>query len=58
MALGRWDEERVRARFADDFKPERAQVIHHAGRDIGWIQVSDNSEGLHLDQVGVPSAVL
>ena len=52
VALGRWDPERIRARFADDFKSERAQVIRAAdGRDIGWMQVSENGEGLHLDQL-------
>jgi GNAT superfamily N-acetyltransferase len=51
IALGHWDEERVRARFAEDFTPERAQVLHADGRDIGWIQISDNGEGLHLDQL-------
>ena len=51
IALGRWDAERIRARFADDFKSERAQVIRADGRDIGWMQVSENGEGLHLDQL-------
>lgn len=51
IALGRWDPERIRARFADDFKSERAQVIRADGRDIGWMQVSENGEGLHLDQL-------
>jgi ribosomal protein S18 acetylase RimI-like enzyme len=51
IALGRWDEERVRARFVEDFTPERAQMLHADGAEIGWIQVTDNGEGLHLDQL-------
>ena len=51
IALGRWEEDRVRARFAEDFTPERAQMLHDDGRVIGWIQVSENGEGLHLDQL-------
>jgi ribosomal protein S18 acetylase RimI-like enzyme len=50
-ALGRWDERRVLARFAQDFNPERARVIRSAGADIGWIQVSDSADGFHLDQL-------
>jgi ribosomal protein S18 acetylase RimI-like enzyme len=51
LALGRWDEDRVRARFVDDFKPHCAHVICAAGAEIGWMQVSRIADGFHLDQL-------
>jgi ribosomal protein S18 acetylase RimI-like enzyme len=55
--LGRWDEQRVLARFCEAFKPEQIKVLRQAGADIGWMQVSDAGEELHLDQLHlVPSA--
>lgn len=56
LALGHWDETRVRARFAADFKPHFAQVIRADGADIGWIQVTENADGLHLDQLHLAAA--
>jgi ribosomal protein S18 acetylase RimI-like enzyme len=53
LALGHWNEDRVRTRFAQDFKPRRARVIHNAGLDIGWIQVSETAESYHLDQLHI-----
>src|SRR5438093_7199991 len=48
LDLGHWDEERVRTRFAQDFEPRSARVIHNAGLTIGWIQVSDTAQSYHL----------
>lgn len=53
VALDLWNEERVRARFAEDFKPRSARVIRNAGLDIGWIQVSETDQGFHLDQLHI-----
>jgi ribosomal protein S18 acetylase RimI-like enzyme len=53
LDLGHWDEERVRTRFAQDFKPRRARVIHNAGLAIGWIQVSETAQSYHLDQLHI-----
>lgn len=50
-ALGTWDEERVVARFRQEFAPERAQVICSDGVDIGWMQVSEAADGFRLDQI-------
>lgn len=50
-ALGTWDEDRVTARFRQDFAPEKAQVICSDGADIGWMQVSEAADGFHLDQI-------
>ncbi len=52
-ALGRWDEARVLARFKEGFKPDEVQVIRSGGADIGWMQVSSSTDGLHLDQLHI-----
>jgi ribosomal protein S18 acetylase RimI-like enzyme len=51
LALGRWDEERILSRFAEGFKLEQIKVLRRAGGDIGWMQVSENEEEMHLDQL-------
>ena len=51
VALDRWDEKRVLARFFEGFKLEQIKVLRRAGADIGWIQVSETAEELHLDQL-------
>lgn len=53
LALGHWNEDRVRTRFAQDFKPRRARVIQNAGHAIGWIQVSETAQSYHLDQLHI-----
>ena len=53
LTLGHWNEDRVRTRFAQDFKPRRARVIHNAGHAIGWIQVSETAQSYHLDQLHI-----
>lgn len=50
-ALGKWDEPRVRARFRQDFAPDRAHVIRCDDADIGWLQVSETAEHFHVDQI-------
>jgi ribosomal protein S18 acetylase RimI-like enzyme len=51
IALRRWDEEQLLARFAQGFKLEQIRVLSSAGVDIGWMQVSESVEELHLDQL-------
>lgn len=51
LALGRWDEERILSRFSDGFKLEQIRVLRRAGGDIGWMQVSETEEEMHLDQL-------
>ena len=51
LAIGRWDEERILSRFADGFKLEQIKVLRRAGGDIGWMQVSETEEEMHLDQL-------
>ncbi|MBX6322764.1 MAG: GNAT family N-acetyltransferase [Rhodospirillaceae bacterium] len=50
-ALGRWDEPRVLARFAQGWRTDQVQVICADDMDIGWIQVSQTGDRLHLDQL-------
>lgn len=52
-ALGRWDEGRVVTRFKGAFKIDHAQVIRLDGADIGWMQVSDSADRLHLHQLHI-----
>jgi ribosomal protein S18 acetylase RimI-like enzyme len=51
--LGRWQERRVVARFRRAFKPEQTQVICSGGSDIGWMQVSQSTDGFHLHQLHI-----
>jgi ribosomal protein S18 acetylase RimI-like enzyme len=51
IALSRWNEEQILSRFAQGFKLEQIQVLRSAGADIGWMQVSESPEELHLDQL-------
>jgi ribosomal protein S18 acetylase RimI-like enzyme len=53
LQLGRWDESRVVARFKAGYKPEEVQVILSDAVDIGWIQVSNSADELHLDQLHI-----
>lgn len=50
-ALGCWDEEEVLSRFAQSFKLEQIWILNAAGTDIGWFQVSETPEEVHLDQL-------
>ena len=50
-ALGLCDEGRLRTRFRHGYKPACSQFVQAQRTDIGWMQVSANSAGLHLDQL-------
>lgn len=50
-ALGLGDEDRLRHRFLQGYKPAFSEVVQVQGADIGWMQVSAGSAGLHLDQL-------
>jgi GNAT superfamily N-acetyltransferase len=51
IALGRWDEGKILSRFAETFRPEQIEVFTAAGTDIGWMQVSETTDEIHLDQL-------
>jgi ribosomal protein S18 acetylase RimI-like enzyme len=51
IALGRWDEKQVLSRFAESFKPDQIWILTGAEADIGWFQVSETTEEVHLDQL-------
>jgi len=51
IALGRWDEERVVSRFAGSFDPALIKILNVADSDIGWLQVSETPDEIHLDQL-------
>lgn len=50
-ALGNWDEPLVTARFESAYGSNPSQVICAHGNVIGWLQISRNESGVHLDQV-------
>ena len=52
-ALGMWDEGRVVKRFRQAFKIDQVQVIRLDDADIGWMQVSESAERLHLHQLHI-----
>jgi ribosomal protein S18 acetylase RimI-like enzyme len=54
--LGRWDEERVTARFEAGFNPEQGQVLSVEGEEIGWLQVSESAERFHIHQIHLHEA--
>jgi ribosomal protein S18 acetylase RimI-like enzyme len=56
VALGRWDEDRVLSRFAQGWQLDQVQVIRAEGGDIGWLQVSESEETLHVDQLHLVAA--
>jgi ribosomal protein S18 acetylase RimI-like enzyme len=51
VALGRWDEETVPKRFAKGFNPEQTIILTEGGADIGWLQVSESADEVHIDQL-------
>ena len=52
-ALGMWDEGRVVKRFRQAFKIDQVQVIRLDDADIGWMQVSETADRLHLHQLHI-----
>lgn len=50
---GRWDEAAAVARFRRNFRPHQSQVVCLDDRGIGWMQVSETTEGLHLHQIHI-----
>jgi GNAT superfamily N-acetyltransferase len=54
-ALGMWHKVRIITRFRKAFKFEQAHVIRLDGTDIGWMQVSESADRLHLHQLHIIS---
>jgi ribosomal protein S18 acetylase RimI-like enzyme len=52
-ALGMWHEARVVARFRQAYKMQQAQVIRLGDTEIGWMQVSESADRLHLHQLHI-----
>lgn len=50
-AAGRWDEEKILSRFTESFVPDQISILTEAGTSIGWMQVSETAEQIHLDQL-------
>jgi len=57
VALDRWDEERILSRFADSFDTDQIWILAAAGTDIGWLQVSETPDEIHLDQLHLIQSV-
>lgn len=50
-ALGAWDEEKAETAFKEYFKPEEIRIVLVDGKEVGWIQVSETENEIHLDQI-------
>lgn len=51
--LGKWDERRVRRRFQKSFRTDQSRIIHLGDMGIGWLQVSETADCLHLHQIHI-----
>jgi ribosomal protein S18 acetylase RimI-like enzyme len=51
-----WDDARIIERFRKTYDPVQVQVICVNGTDVGWMQLSELDEGLHLDQLHLVEA--
>jgi ribosomal protein S18 acetylase RimI-like enzyme len=51
-----WDDARIIERFRKAYDPVQVQVICVNGSDVGWMQLSELDEGLHLDQLHLVEA--
>jgi GNAT superfamily N-acetyltransferase len=49
--IGRWNRRRVTNRFRQGYRQAQVQVICSGDRDIGWIQVAEFADRLHLRQL-------
>lgn len=50
-AIGTWNEHHVAARFRSSFRFVDSRIIRFGRADIGWIQISETTRGLHLQQL-------
>jgi ribosomal protein S18 acetylase RimI-like enzyme len=50
-ALGPVDENKLAARFKRNYRPDGARIIHINGADIGWLQVLDAEDRIHIEQL-------
>jgi ribosomal protein S18 acetylase RimI-like enzyme len=50
-ALGRWDEAAARERLSASYPRHPAYVIGCDGQEIGWLQVSEGENGIHIHQM-------
>jgi ribosomal protein S18 acetylase RimI-like enzyme len=49
--IGRWNRRRVTNRFRQGYRQAQVQVICVGDRDVGWIQVAEFVDRLHLRQL-------
>jgi ribosomal protein S18 acetylase RimI-like enzyme len=49
--IGRWDQRRVTVQFRRGYRQSQARVICAGGKDIGWMQVAEFADRLHLRQI-------
>ena len=51
--LGRWNERRLKARFARAFRANHVRIIRSGDMDIGWLQVSETTTEITLNQIHI-----
>jgi ribosomal protein S18 acetylase RimI-like enzyme len=49
--IGRWNRRRTTIRFRQGYKQAQVQVICAGDKEIGWIQVAEFADRLHLRQI-------
>jgi ribosomal protein S18 acetylase RimI-like enzyme len=55
-ALGPVDEKKLVARFKRNYRANSARIIRLAGEDIGWLQVLDAEDRIHIEQLHLLSS--
>mgnify|MGYP002279115488 CR=1 FL=1 len=56
-AVGRWDEEKILSRFTESFLPDQISILTEDATPIGWMQISETAEEIHLDQLHLVQSV-
>ena len=46
-----WNDDLITERFRKGYDPSQVQIVCADGMDVGWMQVSESDDGLHLDQI-------
>ncbi|MGF1552983.1 MAG: GNAT family N-acetyltransferase [Paracoccaceae bacterium] len=55
-ALGAWDAAQAEANFSAYFAPVEIRIVVRDGSPIGYVQVSETKDALHLDQIHLDEA--
>lgn len=51
LELEAWNETELLSNFRGYYNVEEAQIVSLDGADVGWLQVSEDEQAIHLDQL-------